>query len=41
MSKYYNEFKNPKTSYIHDKKLVVSSICVKFSSWDEKKFAQL
>ena len=38
MCKMYKEIKNPKMSYICDKTLLLSSICDKWRSEDEKIF---
>ena len=38
--KKYNEFKKPKISYICDKTLLLSSICNKWGSEDEKMFKE-
>ena len=38
--KKHEEFKKPKTSYICDKALILSSICYKCGSEDEKIFKE-
>ena len=39
-SKKYKEFEKPKISYIYDKTLLLSSICNKCESEDEKLFKE-